>query len=58
MASIAGQAVRWADPADYTGRWGTRVTADVPDTCEVSSTKSLRSGIEALNPDVVCQNSS
>jgi hypothetical protein len=58
MASVAGQAVRWADPADYTGRWGTRVTVDLPDSCDVSSTRYLSSGLEALNPDVVCTNSS
>lgn len=58
FASIAGQLVRWIDPADYTGRYGTKVTVALPEKCENDSHVYVGSGATAADSDVVCTGSS
>jgi hypothetical protein len=53
LAGLAGQAVRWVDPADYTGRFGTRVTAKMPAKCENDVHVSV-GGLKGADADVVC----
>jgi hypothetical protein len=56
LASIAGQIVRWVDPADYTGRYGTRVTVDLPDVC-TNDVTVYGGGAKGADPDIVCERS-
>ncbi|MGI5241213.1 hypothetical protein [Dactylosporangium sp. CA-139066] len=54
LAGLGGQAVRWIDPADYTGAYGTRVTASLPDKC-ANDTHVYTSGAKGADADIVCE---
>jgi hypothetical protein len=56
LAGVAGQIVRWVDPADYHGRFGARVTAQLTDPCTNATTVHQRSGLEGADADIVCEN--
>jgi hypothetical protein len=53
LASVAGLLVRWLDPVDYTGRYGTRVTATLPDVCTNKETDY--GAAKGADPDIVCE---
>ncbi|MFF5175207.1 hypothetical protein ACFY3U_21575 [Micromonospora sp. NPDC000089] len=56
LAAVAGQLVRWTDPADYAGRYGTRVTATLPKRC-VGTEVRRPSGLKYEDADVTCEHS-
>lgn len=55
LAAVAGQAVRWLDPADYYGWYGTRVTTNLPNECEISDYTDHTGGAPRMRHDVVCE---
>jgi len=56
LAGIASVLVRWEDPADYTGRYGTSVTVTLPSRCE-EDVRVLGAGARVGTADIVCDNS-
>jgi hypothetical protein len=57
LAALTGQIVRWSDPADYTGRYGTVATATIPDQCTNKVTRRGTGGAGAADADYVCPGS-
>jgi hypothetical protein len=57
LAAIAGQVVRWVDPADYFGRYGSKATVTLPDKCQQGVRVYAGSGAKAADADVVCHGS-
>jgi hypothetical protein len=53
LAALLGQGVRWLDAADYHGRYGTRVTVQLPEKCTYDETR-YASGIKGIDPDIAC----
>lgn len=58
LAGLTGQIVRWADPADFYGRYGTVVTATMPEQCSNVETTRGVGGAPAAGADYVCDGSS
>jgi hypothetical protein len=57
LAGLTGQIVRWADPADFYGRYGTVVTATMPEQCSNVETTRGVGGAPAAGTDYVCDGS-
>jgi hypothetical protein len=55
LAAVAGLLVRWIDPADTVGRYGTKATVTLQeDACENDTIVHVPSGAKEAAPDVVC----